>query len=155
MKSWLCITMALVWAVPAAAADGGSRALTPTDLNMLARVSDPQVSPDGRYAVYVQRDTDLEANRGRTDLWLLDLSNPKLKPRRLTQHSSNDVHPRWQQDGSSVYFLSSRTGSQQIWRLPLAGGEAVQITDYPLDVGSFRFANDGQRIALSMEMYPD
>ena len=155
MKSWLCIATALVWSVQAAGADAPSRAFTATDLNLLARVSDPQVSPDGRYVVYVQRDTDLDANRGRTDLWLVDLESPKLKPRRLTQHSSNDMHPRWQVDGSSVYFLSSRTGSQQVWRLPLAGGEAVQITDYPLDVNAFRFSVGGGRIALAMEMYPD
>ena len=155
MKSWLCIATALVLSVQAAGADAPSRALTPTDLNRLARVSDPQVSPDGRYVVYVQRETDLDANRGRTDLWLVDLEKPTLAPRRLTQHSSNDTHPRWQVDGSGVYFLSSRTGSQQIWRLPLSGGEAVQITDYPLDVGTFRFSNGGGRIAVSMDMYPD
>src|SRR5689334_2585448 len=86
-------------------ADAG-RALTPTDLNQLARVSDPQVSPDGRYVAYAQRDADLEANRGRTDLWLIDLKDPAAKPRRLTQHSANDTHPRWSADGSSVYFLS-------------------------------------------------
>jgi dipeptidyl aminopeptidase/acylaminoacyl peptidase len=155
MKSWLCIATALVWSVQALGADAPSRALTPTDLNRLVRISDPQVSPDGRYVVYVQRETDLDANRGRTDLWLLDLKNEKLKPRRLTQHSSNDVHPRWQVDGTSVYFLSSRTGSQQIWRLPLSGGEAVQITDLPLDVSTFRFSPDGESIALSMEVFPD
>ncbi len=155
MKSWLCLAMALVWSGLGAAADAPSRVFTPADLNMLARVSDPQVSPDGRYVVYVQRETDFDANRGRTDLWLIDLTSPKLKPRRLTQHASNDAHPRWQVDGGSVYFLSSRTGSQQIWRLPLSGGEAVQITDYPLDVSSFRFSYGGGRIALSMEVYPD
>ncbi|HYJ39298.1 MAG TPA: S9 family peptidase [Steroidobacteraceae bacterium] len=155
MKSWMCIAAVLAGSAQAGAADAPSRALTPTDLNMLTRVSDPQVSPDGRYVVYVQRTTDLEANRGRTDLWLLDLTNAKPKPRQLTQHSSNDAHPRWQVDGSSVYFLSSRTGSQQIWRLPLTGGEAVQITDYPLEVGTFRFSPDGRRIALSMEVFPD
>ena len=156
MKSWLCIATALVLGVQAAsAADSPSRTLTPTDLNLLIRLSDPQVSPDGRYVAYVQREADLDANRGRTDLWLVDLKNAKQKPRRLTQHSANDTHPRWEVNGTSVYFLSSRTGSQQIWRLPLTGGEAVQITDYPLDVGTFRFSNGGGRIALSMEVYPD
>jgi dipeptidyl aminopeptidase/acylaminoacyl peptidase len=157
MKSWLRIASVLAcsFCVHATAAEGAARALTPTDLNQLARVSDPKVSPDGRYVVYVQRDADLPANRGRTDLWLLDLRNPAGKPRRLTQHSANDTHPRWAIDGSGIYFLSARTGSQQLWRLPLSGGEAVQITDYPLDIGSFRFARDGRRIALSMEVYRD
>jgi dipeptidyl aminopeptidase/acylaminoacyl peptidase len=130
------------------------RALTPTDLNGLARVSDPQVSPDGRYIVYTQRDADLDANRGRTDLWMVDLDNP-AKPRRLTQHSANDMHPRWSVDGNSIYFLSARAGSTQVWRLPLAGGEAVQITDYPLEVNSFKFSPDGSHIALAMDMLPE
>jgi len=138
----------------AGAADAG-RTFTPTDLNTLARVSDPQVSPNGRYVVYVQRETDFEANRGRNDLWLVDLEAPAAKPRRLTQHSATDTNPRWAPDGASIYFISSRGGSMQIWRLPMLGGEAVQITDYPLDVGSFRFSPDGERLAITMEVFRD
>jgi len=130
-----------------------SRALTPTDLNLLARVSDPQVSPNGRYVVYVQRETDTEANRGRNDLWLVDLDATTAKPRRLTQNPANDTHPRWSADGANIYFLSSRDGSMQVWRLPMAGGEAVQITDYPLEVGSFGFSPTGTHIALSMDVF--
>jgi dipeptidyl aminopeptidase/acylaminoacyl peptidase len=146
--------LALGLALQAAHGADAARALTPTDLNSLARVSDPQVSPDGRYVVYAQRDTDLDANRGRTDLWLIDLTAPAAKPRRLTQHSANDTHPRWSADGSSVYFLSSRAGSTQVWRLPLAGGEAVQITDYPLEISTFKFSPDGSHIAFAMDMMP-
>ena len=127
----------------------------PTDLNLLARVSDPQVSPDGRYVVYVQRETDLDANRGRTDLWLVDLDEREAEAAAADAAFANDTHPRWSVDGTSIYFLSSRTGTQQIWRLPLSGGEAVQITDYPLDVGTFRFSPGGGRIALSMDVFPD
>ncbi len=150
----LCYLTLLTGTAAASAADN-PRAFTPTDLNALARVSDPQVSPDGRHVVYVQRETDFEANRGRSDLWLLDLSTSNARPRRITQHSTNDTHPRWSVDGTSIYFLSSRTGDTQVWRLPLNGGEAVQITDLPLDVGSFRFSPDGERIALSLEVFRD
>jgi dipeptidyl aminopeptidase/acylaminoacyl peptidase len=136
----------------ASAADAG-RTFTPMDLNTLARVSDPQVSPNGRYVVYVQRETDFDANRGRNDLWLVDLEAPAVKPRRLTQHSANDTNPRWAPDGASIYFISSRAGSMQIWRLPMLGGEAVQITDYPLDIGSFRFSPDGERLAITMDVF--
>jgi dipeptidyl aminopeptidase/acylaminoacyl peptidase len=68
---------------------------------------------------------------------------------------ANDTHPRWSPDGGGIYFLSARTGAAQVWRLPLNGGEAVQITDYPLDIGSFGFSRDGARMALSMAVYPD
>src|SRR5688572_11177594 len=139
----------------AASAAGPGRTFTPTDLNSLARVSDPQVSPKGSYVVYVQRETDFEANRGRNDLWLIDLEAPVAKPRRLTQHSATDTNPRWAPDGASIYFLSSRAGSMQIWRLPMLGGEAVQITDYPLDIGSFRFSPDGERLAITMAVFKD
>src|ERR1044072_1084028 len=128
---------ACVSGIHGAAAADAARAFTPTDLNALSRVSDPQVSPNGRYVVYVQRETDFDANRGRNDLWLVDMDAPTARPRRLTQHSANDSNPRWAPDGQSIYFLSTRAGSMQIWRLPMLGGEAVQITDYPLDVGTF------------------
>src|SRR3954471_11127564 len=115
MKALLGIAAAAACSIgmmgAARAADAG-RVFTPTDLNMLARVSDPQISPNGRYVVYVQRETDLEANRGRSDLWLLDLDSANAKPRRLTQHSANDTHPRWALERASIYFLSTRTGSQ-------------------------------------------
>jgi len=156
MKLWLPVVAlaSLAGAHTAVAADT-SRAFTPTDLNSLARVSDPQVSPDGRYVVYVQREADLEANRGRNDLWLVDLMRRDARPRRLTQHSANDLHPRWAPDGSSIYFLSSRAGSAQIWRLPMGGGEAVQITDYPLDVSTFKFSERGDSVAVAMDVFPD
>ena len=130
---------------------------TAQDLNTLARVSDPQVSPDGRYVVYTLRETDMEANRGRNDLWLLDLADGKSvpSPRRLTQHPASDSSARWAADGSGVFFLSSRGGSSQVWHISLAGGEAQQVTNLPLDVGSFEVSPKGDRLAVSMEVFPD
>ncbi|HEX6398616.1 MAG TPA: hypothetical protein VFZ95_14425, partial [Steroidobacteraceae bacterium] len=156
MKSWLLIApLACAVGLNAAGAAEGARTFTANDLNSLVRITDPQVSPNGRYVVYVQRETDFEANRGRNDLWLVDLEVDAAKPRRLTQNSANDTHPRWSVDGTNIYFLSSRTGSTQIWRLPMSGGEALQITDYPLDVGSFKFSSGGGRLALGMDVFPD
>jgi hypothetical protein len=60
------------------AADAPRTAFTAQDLNTLKRLSDPQVSPDGLRVAYALRSTDLAANRGRSDLWLLDLSQPLL-----------------------------------------------------------------------------
>lgn len=128
---------------------------TPQDLVSLRRLSDPQTAPDGHRVAFVLRETDLEANKGRTDLWMLDLNTPTGQPRRLTQHEANDSNPRWSPDGQYLFFLSTRSGSSQVWRLALAGGEPTQVTDYPLDVGSFKVSPAGDRLALSLEVTPD
>lgn len=125
------------------------------DLVNMQRVSDPALSPDGRTVVYTVRETDLAANRGRTDLWSLDLATKGAQPRRLTTDPENDSSPEWTADGREIYFLSTRSGSSQVWRLPASGGEAMQVTNLPLDVGTFRLASNAGRLAVTLEVFPD
>jgi dipeptidyl aminopeptidase/acylaminoacyl peptidase len=117
------------------------------------RVSDPRVSPDGKWVAFVVRVTDLEANKGRMDLWLAPVDGTSV--RRLTTHEANDVNPRWSRDGKVLYFLSSRSGSSQVWSLPMAGGEPTQVTTFPVDVENMDVFPDGTRLLLTMEVYPE
>ena len=153
--AWLLVCALAAPSTPTWADAGKAGApFTVEDLVRMKRVSDPQVSPDGAQVVYVQRETDMEANKGRTSLWLLAAPG-KAEPQRLTTSKGNDSSPRWSPDGRSVYFLSSRSGSSQVWRLAPAGGEAQKVTDYPLDVGAFRISPRGGQLALAMEVFPD
>ena len=63
----LSLLLASLAAAQSASAQGGSQPFTVEDLLSLKRLSDPQVSPDGRYVAYVLRETDMDANKGRTD----------------------------------------------------------------------------------------
>jgi dipeptidyl aminopeptidase/acylaminoacyl peptidase len=149
----LLATLALLSAgVTPRAAAAVERGFTAQDLVSLYRVSTPALSADGRRLVYAQRETDLTANKGRTDLWSLDLGRPGALPYRLTRHDANDSDPVVAPDGKSVYFLSTRSGSSQVWRLPLDGGEAQQVTRLPLDIGSFKLAPQGNRLAFSVNL---
>jgi dipeptidyl aminopeptidase/acylaminoacyl peptidase len=123
------------------------------DMLAMDRISDPQVSPDGQYIAFVLRKTDLEANKGRTDLWLVGADGAGL--RRLTTHPENDSNPRWAPDGKSIYFLSSRSDSSQVWRIHIDAGEAEQITNLPLDAANLLVSPDGRHIAFTMEVFPD
>jgi len=131
------------------------------DLVAMRRASEPQPSPAGDQVVFALRTTDLDANRGRTNLWRVGMDGSGL--RALTPAKGNDSNPRWAPDGRALYFLSTRSGSAQIWRLPASAlalppsteGEAVQVTRLPLDVESFRLSPDGRAFALSMQVFPD
>jgi dipeptidyl aminopeptidase/acylaminoacyl peptidase len=151
----LAATASLVSIVPSAADAQEKKPFTVQELVRLKRVSEPALSPDGRTVVFTVRETDMDANRGRTDLWALDVATTGATARRLTSHPANDSSAQWSRDGQFIYFLSTRSGSAQIWRLNLSGGEAEQVTDLPLDVGSFKLSPDNTKLALSLEVFAD
>jgi len=123
------------------------------DMLAMQRISDPQVSPDGKRIVFVLRTTDLDANRGRTDLWIVNLDGSGL--RRLTSHPDSDFNPCWSPDGGTVYFLSTRSGSSQVWKIEPEGGEATAVTSLPLDVSALIVSPTGSHLGLAMEVFPD
>ncbi len=124
--------------------------LTIHDMLAMDRISDSKVSPDGKWIVFNVRQTDLEANRGRTDLWLVGTDGKGL--RRLTNHPAADFNGRWTPCGQWVFFLSTRSGSSQVWRIKVDGGEAEQVTHLPLDIGSLVLTKG--LLAVTMEVFP-
>ncbi|MGE5232768.1 MAG: prolyl oligopeptidase family serine peptidase [Acidobacteriota bacterium] len=155
LRSWLASALcaAAVCLATAAAAASATHPFSVRDLVMMDRVSAPVVSPDGKTVVFVLRTTDLEANKGRTHLWAVGSDGSGL--RQLTTATASDSSPAYSPDGAGVYFLSARSGSSQVWRLPLGGGEAEQVTRLPLDVDSFQISRDGKLLAVSMAVFSD
>ena len=123
------------------------------DMLVMDRLSDQQVSPDGKWIVFVLSQTDLEENKGLTDLWMIGADGTTL--RRLTSHKAADSNPRWAPDGKSIWFVSARSDTSQVWRIAIDGGEAEQVTEQPLDVGNLIVAPDGRHIAFTMEVFTD
>jgi dipeptidyl aminopeptidase/acylaminoacyl peptidase len=139
-----------------AIAQGGTpRGFTVEDMVSMERVGSPAVSPDATRVIYTVRTTDLAKNRGHTELWMVDLRAARPVPQRLTSNAASSSDPEWSASGDAVYFLSSRSGSSQVWRLAVSGGEPTRVTDLALDVDNFRIAPNGERIALSMAVFRD
>ncbi len=152
MLAGLLLTASIL-AGPLPSVESGVHPFSIHDMLAMDRISDPQVSPDGKRVVFGRRTTDLDANRGRTDLWVVGTDGRGL--RQLTTDPAGDYNARWSADGKTVWFLSSRSGSAQVWRIPVDGGEAREVTDQPLDVTSLAVSPDGRRIAISMEVFVD
>jgi dipeptidyl aminopeptidase/acylaminoacyl peptidase len=153
----LVLLLAVSFAAPvrSAAADapaGPTHPFSVHDMLAMDRVSSPQVSPDEQHVVFVVGHTDLERNRRRSDLWLVDTNGARL--RRLTAPNSGDSDPRWSPDGRWVYFLSGRSGSSQVWRIAVGGGEAEPVTRLPLDVDAYALVPGGQQLLVAMQVFP-
>ena len=154
MRAGFVAAVGLLLAVPMPAVlAADTHPFSVEDLVRLRRISDPQVSPDGNQVAFVLRETDMEADKGRKDLWLVGSGG--ASPRQLTTHEANDSHPRWSADGRHLYFLSSRSGTTQVWRLPLAGGEAQPVTTLELDVNAFAVSPVGDRLVMSIDVFRD
>jgi dipeptidyl aminopeptidase/acylaminoacyl peptidase len=133
-------------------AHADTRAFTVHDLVAMQRIADPQPSPDGDEVAFVVTTMDLEANKGRKDVWLTATDGSGARP--LTSHPDNDWEPRWTGDGA-LYFLSDRSGSAQVWRLGTSGGEPRQVTELPLDVQVLQVDPTGSALYVAMAVYPD
>jgi dipeptidyl aminopeptidase/acylaminoacyl peptidase len=148
--------VALLLALPAAALAADKRAMTVDDMFRVQRVSEPQISPDGKQVVYVVGKVDLDKNQITSSLWLTSTA-PESKPRQFTfpAPGKKDRHPRWSPDGKRILFESTRSGESQLWIIDLSGGEARQLTDIASEAGTAIWSRDGKQIAFVSAVYPE
>lgn len=138
----------------------GVHAFNVRDLVMMDRVSDPQLSPDGRHAAFGVRSTDYDANKGVGAVYVLDLDKDGQPVKVVDKGSS----ARWSADGRSLYFVAPAKGVAQLWRVDLGGegglnlakhAPAVQVSHGVLDLGGYKLSPDGKQVLLSYEVYTD
>ncbi|HYN41103.1 MAG TPA: S9 family peptidase, partial [Thermoanaerobaculia bacterium] len=140
-----------VAALPLAAASE-KRAVTIDDLYRVKGVAEPAIAPDGRSVAFAVTTTDLPAVKRWTNLWRVDADGRNA--RALTVLDKRDSNPSYSPDGATLAFLSTRSGTSQVWFLPVAGGEPEKKTDLPGGVGAFRFSPDGKRLFLVADVWP-
>ena len=137
----------------AIAAPAVSRQLTIQDVTMLSRASSPAVSADGRWLVYQQRETDLAGDKGRFDLWRLDLSKKGAKPEKLVAEADvNETAP--QIVGTTLYFASDKGGDDAVWAMPVTGGTPKRITNFKGGFGGFKVAPTNDKLVVWADRSP-
>jgi len=161
MSLALPLALAAVLGVACASPAEAARGFDVRDLQTLDRVSSPVLSPDGGRVVFAKREMlggsgGQDLGKASTSLWIRDLGvGDAAEPKRLTPVGWNVNSPAFSADGASLYFLSGQSGTQQVYAMAATGGAPVQVTRYPLDVGSFKLSPDGKRLAVSLAVFPD
>src|SRR5262245_46206684 len=137
-------------AVAAEAAAAG-RPITPADLLALARISDPQLSPDGARVLYTVAVPDMAANRSARDVWMTTVATGES--RNLTKNG-RDGGARWSPDGKAIAFVSTRTAGTQIYLMTADGGEPKALTSLSTGADNIVWSPDGRSIAFTSAVFP-
>lgn len=127
--------------------------LTPESLWKLGRVSDPQLSPNGEKVVYSIRNYNLSTNKGNSDIWVYDIK--KNLASAVTTDSSNETMPRWNMEGTGIYFLNDAGGSSQLWSCSIDGTNKKQNTKLEGDINLYGISPSGTMIWIAQDVKLD
>ncbi|MBA0084632.1 MAG: S9 family peptidase [Acidobacteria bacterium Pan2503] len=145
--SVLCLVLVPAFLVLAQQPRRTLRAVTIDDYFQIRAVSDPDLSPDGRFVTYTVESHLLKDDKNEDRIWMVPTAGGEAVP--LTAAGASSSHARWSRDGRSIAFLSARDeGKTQVWVLPRWAGEAERLTDTPQDVEDFAWSPDNRHLVL-------
>ena len=132
------------------------------DYLALPRVAGLAISPDGTRLVTTVAALNDKRSEHVTALWELDPAG-QLPAHRLTRSPRGESSPTFTADGD-LLFLSSRLSTENsddgtktpasLWRLPAAGGEAVEVLSLPGGISAVHTARDAEAVVIGAGMLP-
>ncbi len=126
-------------------------------LQKIARIDDPQVSPDGKWVAFTVQTVDLNANTKPTAIYIVPVDGGA--PVRLTNDGTSNTRPRWSPDSKKIYYISDRANTSgesntQVWLLTIDGKEQRAITNIPTGADGVTVSPDGNLIIFTSDVYP-
>lgn len=121
--------------------------LTEMSVFDLEYASDPRISPDGEWVVYVRQFADVMTDMNYSNLWLVRSDGGEHRP--LTTGKFLDNSPRWSPDGTRIAYMSNRDGMPQIYMHWVASGQTAAITNLTDPATGLSWSPDGSHLAFN------
>ena len=134
--------------------------MTPEALWAMGRIGDVSVSPDQQHIAYSVSYYSVPQNKSNSELFVMNVDGTENN--QITHSSFREGQPVWK-DGKIAY-LSSESGSSQIWEMNPDGTGKKQLTNYDGDIEGFGFSPDGSKVLFiaqvktvpsTQDKYPD
>ncbi|MFY9855527.1 MAG: S9 family peptidase [Terracidiphilus sp.] len=143
------------------------RPMTFEDMMQMKRLGDTAVSADGKWLAYGVTTVNLDKNTKTAELWLQAISGGE--PMKLAVAQPGDSGVQFAPDGKRILFLSSRSGSQQIWLASFDSATGAtgnpyqaapadgpfQLTHNTVEPDNAIWSHDGNFIIFTAAVYPD
>ena len=120
-----------------------AQTLKPEFLWELGRVSDPQISPDGKEVLYSVRTYDLAANQGNSNIWKVNMATGESVA--VADGASNESSAKWSADGKKIFYLDDQGGASTLWSMTPDGGSKAQEIKLAGDINAYGIAPNGSR----------
>jgi dipeptidyl aminopeptidase/acylaminoacyl peptidase len=150
MRRWLIFTLTLA---SSAIVFAQKKPFDSAAMMELKRMSDPQISPDGKWVTFTVQTVDVAANKKPSQIWMAPLAGGT--PRQITHDGEANQRARWSPDSKRIAYISDRSGSSQIWLMDTDGGDARQATNLSAEAGGVLFSPDGKNLLFTSDVYPE
>ncbi len=156
MRKVLATAVVLVLVVVVLPAQEAARRFGLDDFSRVAKVSDPQIAPDGKAVAVVIARPNLDDDRWDTELALVDVASGARRV--LVANLMSVSSPRWSPDGQWLAFLASGSasaGALQIFAVPAEGGYPASLTSASSGVQQFAWSPDSRMLAFATQDEPE
>ena len=116
-------------------------------LLQIARISEPQLSPDGKTVAFTVQTIDVAQNTKPKQIYVVPTTGGA--PHQITTQGTDNERPQWTPDSSRIVFISDRGGSAQVWAMNADGSQARQVPNLSTEAGGVLVSPDGKKLLFT------